>query len=62
MGYEMELGGCKKTGSELYDALISAINNACDDIVHGNGKIDQDKHPSEFELFDNPLNVIDGPW
>ena len=61
MGYEMILRGCKKTAAQLYDALLAAINNVCDDIVHGNGSIDPILHASEFELFGNPFKVIDGP-
>ena len=58
----MELKGRKKTASELYDALITSIDNVCNDVLQGNGTIDPVAHPAEFELFDNPLRVIDGPW
>lgn len=62
LGYEMQLRGQLVSAAELHYALVNSINNVYDDVVHGAGFIDADKHPEDFELYDNPFKVIDGPW
>ena len=60
-GYKMMLRGEEKTAAELYDNLIASINTVYEDVVHGNGEINMKEHPVEYELYDNPFKVIDGP-
>lgn len=63
VGYEMDIRGQTTTAAALYDSLIQTINNVYEDVVNsGNGVIDQDAHPVEYELFHNPYRVVDGPW
>ena len=62
MGYSMMLRGKMTTARELYDNLVTALNNVYSDVVYRNGFIDPERHPMEHKLFDNPLRVIDGPW
>ena len=50
-----------KSAADAYDKLITSINNVYEDVVLGNGQIDEKKHPEEFHLFNNPFNVVDGP-
>lgn len=50
-----------KSAAEVYDKLISSINNVYEDVVLGSGHIDQSKHPEEHHLYNNPFNVVDGP-
>ena len=58
----MMLRGKLTTAAELYDNLVTALNNVYSDVVYRNGFIDPERHPMEHKLFDNPLRVIDGPW
>ena len=62
LGYEMELRGQTVSAEQLYHHLVESINKVYNDVVNGEGFIDQAKHPEEFELFDNPFRVVDGPW
>lgn len=62
LGYEMDIRGQSTTAAALYDSLIQTINNVYEDVVNsGNGVIDQDAHPMEYELFHNSYRVVDGP-
>ena len=47
--------------SDAYAALITSISNVYDDVINGNGQIDETKHPEEYHLFHNPKSVVDGP-
>ncbi len=47
--------------SDAYDRLITSIGNVYDDVINGNGQIDEAKHPEEYHLFHNPKMVVDGP-
>lgn len=58
----MELRGQRVSAEQLYHRLVKSINKVYNDVVNGEGFIDQVKHPEEFELFDNPFRVVDGPW
>ena len=58
----MQLRGENVTAATLHDALLQSINAVYDDVINGDGLIDPDQHPTEFELFDNPFRVVDGPW
>jgi hypothetical protein len=46
---------------DVYDNLITSINNVYNDVM-SQGEIDKQAHPSEYELYNNPFGVIDGPW
>ena len=58
----MSLRGETVSAKHLYDALVGAINNVYNDVINGDGYIDADAHPDEYELFNNPFKVVDGPW
>jgi hypothetical protein len=60
-GYSMMIKNKVVTASELFDDLISTINIVYNDVL-GLGEIDSDLHQREYELFNNPHRVIDGPW
>lgn len=55
------LRGKMTKASDVYDALVDAINNVYADVVEGSGSIDGVTHPMEFFLFDNKFKVIEGP-
>eukprot|EP00977_Amphora_coffeiformis_P029102 scaffold38788_cov221-Amphora_coffeaeformis.AAC.2 len=61
IGFAMSLRGETVSAKQLYDALVGAINNVYSDVINGNGYIDADAHPDEYELFNNPFKVVDGP-
>ena len=56
------LRGQNVTAEQAYDALVASMNAVYEDVVHGTGEIDEEAHPTEHALFDNPFKVIDGPW
>jgi hypothetical protein len=56
----MTLRGIEVTAAQVYDALITSIENVYNDVILG-GTIDQVKHPEEYKLFHNPFRVVDGP-
>ena len=59
----MTLNGQVRSAAVVYDTLIQSISNVYDDVVNGfDGEIDSDIHPTEYELFNNPNRVVDGPW
>jgi hypothetical protein len=58
--YSITLRGETTTAAVLYESLIQSINNVYMDIVN-EGFINKDLHPVEYELFDNPFRVVDGP-
>ena len=58
----MELRGRKVKAGRLYRSLVKSINKVYDDVVNGEGFIDPVKHKREWELYDNPFKVVDGPW
>ena len=57
----MNLRGVHTSAAEVYNNLVESINNVYDDVMR-NGKIDQNLHQSEYELFHNDPAVVDGPW
>eukprot|EP00581_Thalassiosira_minuscula_P007826 CAMPEP_0183703136 /NCGR_PEP_ID=MMETSP0737-20130205/993_1 /TAXON_ID=385413 /ORGANISM="Thalassiosira miniscula, Strain CCMP1093" /LENGTH=668 /DNA_ID=CAMNT_0025929845 /DNA_START=642 /DNA_END=2648 /DNA_ORIENTATION=- len=50
-----------KSAADVYDNLIAAINNVYDDVINGNGQIDEQEHEEEYHLFHNPFQLVDGP-
>ncbi|KAL7538809.1 hypothetical protein ACHAXR_008806, partial [Thalassiosira sp. AJA248-18] len=66
-GYKMELYDYQtkttrtKSAVDVYDNLIAAIDNVYGDIIGSDGKINESNHPDEYNLFNNPFNVVDGP-
>jgi hypothetical protein len=51
-----------RTAEDVYDKMITSINNVYEDVVlSGLGKINATAHPEEHHLFDNPFSVVDGP-
>lgn len=62
LGYTMNLRGVEMSAAVVYDALIQSINNVYDDVINGSGFINPIKHQPEYQLFNNPFKVIDGPW
>jgi len=64
MGYKrfrMMIRGKMTTAEEVYNNLVTAVNNVYSDVILGNGIIDKVAHPDEYELFHNPFLSIDGP-
>ena len=59
--YEMTLRNTPVQASEVYDRIISTIENVYNDVIT-DGEINADKHPDEYRLFNNPHRVVDGPW
>ena len=57
----MDIKGVGITAAEVYDSLVSYINNVYTDVVLNGGFINKAAHPNEHYLFDNPKRVIDGP-
>ena len=57
----MDIKGVTITAADVYDSLISYINNVYTDVVENGGFINEVTHPNEHYLFDNPKRVIDGP-
>lgn len=51
-----------ESAKQVYDDLITSINNVYNDVVVDKGSIDQGEHPKEYSLYHNPFGVIDGPW
>lgn len=64
-GFKMNLRGEEITAEQVYDDLITAINNVYYDVVAhpsiNNGKIDPETHRMEYNLFRNHFHTIDGP-
>lgn len=58
--YSMKLRGSNTTASEVYNKLVSSIANVYRDVMN-TGFIDEEAHPSEYKLFNNPHRVVDGP-
>mmetsp|Transcript_2034 Transcript_2034/g.4457 ORF Transcript_2034/g.4457 Transcript_2034/m.4457 type:complete len:630 (+) Transcript_2034:70-1959(+) len=58
--YSMTLGGTVKSVTDVYATLVSHIANVYKDVMQY-GFIDQDAHPDEYQLYNNPNQVIDGP-
>jgi hypothetical protein len=56
--YDMVLGGITKTIGEVYDALVASIASVYMD-VKNYGAI-QESNPN-YNLFNNPEKIIDGP-
>jgi len=62
VGFEMTLRGETVTAQHAYNNLNAAINTVYEDVVNGNeGKINENDHPAEYELFHNKHRVVDGP-
>jgi len=59
-GYSMTLGGSVKSVEDVYATLVSHIANVYNDVMQY-GFIDPVTHPDEYQLFNNPHQVIDGP-
>jgi hypothetical protein len=57
----MDIKGVMITAADVYDTLVSYINNVYTDVVENGGFINEVTHPNEHYLFDNPKRVIDGP-
>ena len=49
------------TANTVYTNLINSINNVYNDIMQYN-EINNITHPIEYNLFNNPHRVVDGPW
>ncbi len=58
--YSMTLGGATKSVSDVYNTLVGHIANVYKDVMN-TGFIDAVAHPDEYQLYDNPHQVIDGP-
>jgi len=58
--YSMTLGGSVKPVMEVYNTLVTQIVNVYKDVMQY-GLIDQATHPLEYQLYNNPNQVIDGP-
>ena len=58
--YSMTLGGSVKSATEVYNTLVGHIANVYKDVMQY-GFIDQATHPHEYQLYNNPNKVIDGP-
>ena len=58
--YSMTLGGTAKSVTEVYNTLVEQIANVYKDVMQY-GLIDQANHPLEYQLYNNPNRVIDGP-
>lgn len=60
-GYSMNLRGVQTSASDVYDNLVTSINNVFDDVIQ-TGNIKKNQHEMEYELFHNAPGVVDGPW
>jgi hypothetical protein len=49
------------TARQIFDRLTTSIQNVYDDVM-SSGFINQDLHPEEYHLYDNPLRVTEGTW
>jgi hypothetical protein len=58
--YSMTLGGTTKSARVVYDTLIRHIAHVYKDVMQ-DGFIDPTTHPVEYQLYNNPHQVIDGP-
>ncbi len=58
--YSMTLGGSVKSVTDVYETLVGHIANVYKDVIQY-GIIDQATHPAEYQLYNNPNQVIDGP-
>mmetsp|Transcript_10323 Transcript_10323/g.24782 ORF Transcript_10323/g.24782 Transcript_10323/m.24782 type:complete len:80 (-) Transcript_10323:537-776(-) len=61
-GFSMNLRGQTVSAADAYGRLILAMENVYDDVVNGNGRINNETHPEEYQLFDNRFQTVDGPW
>jgi hypothetical protein len=61
VGYTMNIRGAAASAADVYEKLVSSINNVYDD-VKAFGEIKRGRHASEYELFHNDKGVVDGPW
>ena len=57
----MSLRGVETSAAEVYDNLVESINNVFDDVMTY-GKINNNIHATEYDLFHNEPAVVDGPW
>ena len=58
--FSMTLGGSTKTVGDVYDTLLSHIANVFRDVMR-DGRINSVEHPVEYQLYNNPHQVVDGP-
>jgi len=60
--YDSKSGeGKLRSAEDVYGKLIASIGNVYQDVVLGDGLINEATHPEEYHLFNNPFNVVDGP-
>ena len=59
-GYSRTLGGSVKSVEAVYDNLVGHIANVYRDVME-DGFIDEATHPDEYNLYDNPMRVVDRP-
>jgi hypothetical protein len=59
-GFSMNLRGVPTSAAEVYDRLVTSINNVYDDVIQV-GTINKGQHPTEYDLFHNEPRVVDGP-
>jgi hypothetical protein len=58
--YSMTLGGTTKSVTDVYNTLVGHIANVYKDVMQ-HGMINAAAHPDEYQLYNNPHQVIDGP-
>ena len=51
----------KRLLPQNYSDVITTINNVYQDVIYGNGFINEKSHPVEHHVFNNPFKVVDGP-
>ncbi|KAL3797384.1 hypothetical protein HJC23_010510, partial [Cyclotella cryptica] len=56
--YTMILSGTQTTATEVYANLIISVANVYRDVM-STGFINEDSHPDEFNLFNNPHHITD---
>jgi hypothetical protein len=59
-GYSTTLGGTTKSVTDVYNTLVGHIANVYKDVMQY-GIINAVAHPDEYQLYNNPHQVIDGP-
>ena len=57
----MKLRGKETSAAEVYDKLVASINNVFEDVMQF-GRIREEIHKEEYDLFHNSRRVVDGPW
>lgn len=59
--YSMILRNQTVTANDLYRRLLQSTMNVYNDVME-TGFIDQNNHPDEYNLYNNPFRVTEGTW